>query len=248
MIATNKSELTRVGKYRILRELGRGGMGVVYLAEDTRLQREVALKLLHPALTLDRGFVDRFATEARAIAALTHPGIVRVHAFEEVDGCHLIDMEYVDGRSLDQVIARGPVSGKDTLNIIARVLEALAACHARGMVHRDIKPSNILIGYDGRILLSDFGLAMSFALASTSGATSSCFIGTPKYAPPESWDRVLPSPAGIGSESVASESGGSESGGSEMCVGSFSIELIPRAHSGARHQGPRLRNHCLSRP
>jgi len=171
-------------------------MGVVYLAEDSRLRRQVALKVLHPALTLDTEFVSRFASEARAIATLTHPGIVGVHAFEEVGGSHLIDMEYIEGRSLDKLLARGPVGTADAINIAARVLEALGACHARSMVHRDIKPSNILIATDGRVLLSDFGLAMSFALASASAASSSCFIGTPKYAPPESWDKTPVSPAG----------------------------------------------------
>lgn len=185
-----------VGKYRLLRELGRGGMGVVYLAEDARLLRKVALKVLHPALTLDSAFVARFESEAQAIATLTHPGIVRIHAFEEVDGSHLIDMEFIDGRSLDLIVERGLVGHSDAMDIIARVLEALAACHARGLVHRDIKPSNILIAYDGRVLLSDFGLARSCAMASVSAATSSCFIGTPKYAPPESWDRATPTPAG----------------------------------------------------
>lgn len=184
-----------LGKYRLLRELGRGGMGVVYLAEDARLLREVALKVLHPALTLDRDFVARFAGEARAIAALTHPGIVRVHAFEEVDGSHLIDMEFIDGRSLHQILSKGPVSRPHALNVITRVLEALAACHARRMVHRDIKPSNILIAYDGRVFLSDFGLALSNVHVAAAN-TSSCFIGTPKYAPPESWDRAKPAPPG----------------------------------------------------
>jgi len=187
--------IRHVGKYKLLRELGRGGMGVVYLAEDTRLSREVALKLLHPALTLDTEFAARFADEARAIAALTHPGIVRVHAFEEVEGRHLIDMEYVNGRSLEQLLPRGAFPPADALGILAQVLAALAACHRRGMVHRDIKPSNILIAYDGRVLLSDFGLAMSCAHAA-SAATSSCFIGTPKYAPPESWEKAKPTPAG----------------------------------------------------
>lgn len=196
MDAVPREGIARVGKYRLIRELGRGGMGVVYLAEDSRLLREVALKVLHPALTLDTEFVTRFASEAQAIAALTHPGIVRVHAFEEVDGSHLIDMEYIDGRSLDHVLARGPLGCSDALDIVARVLEALAACHTRGMVHRDIKPSNILIAYDGRVLLSDFGLAMSCAFASVSAATSSCFIGTPKYASPESWDKAKPTPTG----------------------------------------------------
>lgn len=183
-----------LGKYRILSELGRGGMGVVYLAEDTRLKRQVALKSLHPALSLDQGFVERFALEAQAIATLTHPGIVRVHSFEDVDGRHLIDMEYIAGGSLEALVAAGPCDRKDALTIVARILEALSACHERGLVHRDIKPSNVLLAPNGHVYLSDFGLAISYAVAAS--ATSSCFLGTPKYAPPESWDSATPSPAG----------------------------------------------------
>jgi len=194
--ADRVGKLTSIGKYRIIRELGRGGMGVVYLAEDTRLQRQVALKVLHPFLSMDEEFVRRFTSEARAIAALAHQGIVRVHAFEEVDGSHLIDMEYIEGGSLDKSMAEGPSSPGQALAIARRVFEALAACHAQGIVHRDIKPSNILMASDGRVLLSDFGLARSCAMASASTATSSCFIGTPKYAAPETWGKTSPTPAG----------------------------------------------------
>tara|TARA_R110001592_G_scaffold319756_1_gene597557 strand:+ start:2718 stop:3044 length:327 start_codon:yes stop_codon:yes gene_type:complete len=98
--------LASIGKYQNIRELGRGGMGVLYLAEDLRLRRQIALKVLHPALMLDTEFVDRFASEAQAIAALTHPGIVRVQAFEEITGSNLIDMEYFEDQSLDRVISR----------------------------------------------------------------------------------------------------------------------------------------------
>jgi len=188
--------LPPLGKYLLLRELGRGGMGVVYLAEDTRLLRQVALKVLHPALTLDMGFTERFEREAQAIAAITHRGIVRVHAFEEVEGRYYIDMEYIQGSSLDQFQSSAPYTQADALSIMDRVLDALAICHDKGFVHRDIKPSNILIAKDGRVLLTDFGLALSSAFASASTATSSCFIGTPKYAPPESWDKTAPSPTG----------------------------------------------------
>ena len=194
--ADRVGKLTSIGKYRIFRELGRGGMGVVYLAEDTRLQRQVALKILHPFLSMDEEFVRRFTSEAQAIAALSHRGIVRVHAFEEVDGSLLIDMEYIEGGSLDQLLAEGPRSASQAMGIALRVFEALAACHAQGIVHRDIKPSNILMANDGRVLLTDFGLARSCTLAAASSATSSSFIGTPKYAAPESWGRTLPTPAG----------------------------------------------------
>lgn len=188
--------LARIGKYRLLGELGRGGMGVVYLAEDSRLQRQVALKILHPFLSMDEEFVRRFTSEAQAIAALSHRGIVRVHAFEEVDGSHLIDMEYIEGQSLDKFLGASRCGTGQALAIATRAFEALAACHARGIIHRDVKPSNILLANDGRVLISDFGLARSCALLSSASASSSCFIGTPKYAAPESWGKSSATPAG----------------------------------------------------
>lgn len=188
--------MARIGKYRLIRELGRGGMGVVYLAEDTRLERQIALKVLHPFLSMDGEFVRRFTSEARAIAALAHKGIVRIHAFEEVEGSHLIDMEYIEGGALDRHMREGHLSPTLGLGIAVRVFEALAACHAQGIIHRDVKPSNILLADDGRVLLTDFGLARSCAVAAASTATSSSFIGTPKYAAPESWGKEAATPAG----------------------------------------------------
>ena len=189
------SIVKQVGKYTLLRELGRGGMGTVYLAEDGRLRRQVALKLLIPSLAADRSFISRFEREAQIVASLNHPGIVRINAFDEVEGSQFIDMEYVAGGSLDAVIARGPCPVDRALPLVARVLDALACCHAAGVVHRDIKPTNILLAEDGAPLLTDFGLASSLVLSSTAVSTSSCFIGTPKYAPPELWQNAEATPA-----------------------------------------------------
>ncbi len=176
------------GKYRIIRQLGRGGMGVVYLAEDTMLAREIALKILDRAMTSDASFEERFRQEARTIARLKHPNIVQVHALERIEGELAIEMEYVEGGALSEVI----VDRAQAIQIIYDTLEALACCHGLGIVHRDVKPSNILISGERRALLTDFGLSklLSAYHASMMSAisTSALFVGTPRYAPPESWD------------------------------------------------------------
>lgn len=186
------------GKYLILHELGRGGMGVVYLAEDALLGRRVALKILRAALSEDAEFVARFRREARAIANLSHPNIISIHSLEEVEGRIAIDMEFAEGGSLQELLDRRmpPI---EAVRIIRDVLDALATCHARGLIHRDVKPSNVLLATDGRALLADFGLAtagaeiMQEAIQAT--ASTSFVLGTPRYAPLEAWDGASPSPA-----------------------------------------------------
>ncbi len=188
-----------LGKYRIVRELGRGGMGVVYLAEDTSLGRPVALKMLYPALAMDEEFIDRFRTEARYVAAWAHPGIVRIHSFEEIEGHATIDMEFIDGEPLSGLMLREVMTPHRVVALLRSVVEALAECHAEGIVHRDVKPGNILVGKNGRVLLTDFGLAKAYAhhLESKVHGTSSSgfFLGTPRYAPPEAWDSGECTPA-----------------------------------------------------
>lgn len=178
-----------IGKYRLIRELGRGGMGVVYLAVDTSLGREVALKALHPALTVDMPFLLRFREEAKAIAAVTHPNIVRIHAFDCIDGQYVIDMEYVPKGSMAKYMTT-PLAPPMAVHVIRQVLLGLAACHARGIIHRDIKPSNLLLAEDERVLVGDFGLAKLFSSEESSVVVSSSglFLGTPRYAAPEAWN------------------------------------------------------------
>jgi predicted Ser/Thr protein kinase len=187
------------GKYRIVRELGRGGMGVVYLAEDTSLGRMVALKSLYPALAMDAEFIERFRAEARYVAAWAHPGIVRIHSFEEIEGHATIDMEYVDGDPLSELMLHEVMTPHLVVSLIRSVVQALAECHAEGIVHRDVKPANILVGRNGRVLLTDFGLAKAYAhhLESMVRSTSSSgfFLGTPHYAPPEAWGSGVATPA-----------------------------------------------------
>lgn len=189
----------RLGKYLIRRELGRGGMGAVFLAEDTLLGREVAIKVLLPALCADPEFTARFREEARAVAKLQHPNIVHVNCLDWVDDQLIIDMEYVDGASLDSHIHGEGLARSTALGIVTDVLKGLQICHDLGIVHRDIKPSNVLVEPTMRAKLGDFGIAKAYALQATANmerTESSTFIlGTPHYAPPELWEGETATPA-----------------------------------------------------
>src|SRR4051812_38257865 len=134
------------GRYSLERELGRGGMGVVYLAREVRLDRRVAIKLLPPELAMQSTLRDRFMREARTAARLSHPYIVPLHAVDEVAGFVFYVMAYVDGETLSQRVAsRGPLPPHEATRILREVAWALAYAHAQGVVHRDIKPANILL-------------------------------------------------------------------------------------------------------
>lgn len=189
---------TAFGKYAIIRLIGRGGMGVVYLAEDTTLGRRVALKILDRGITSGDGFEQRFRQEARTIASLQHPNIIQIHALERVNHDLAIDMPFVEGGSLAD-IAPGGIALPRMVRLAHDILLALACCHEAEIVHRDIKPSNILIGTDGRALVSDFGLAKLLVdhqrHSIRESSSSGFFMGTPRYAPPESWDGQSPTPA-----------------------------------------------------
>ncbi len=180
------------GKYSILRQLGRGGMGVVYLVEDTTLGRLVALKVLNRSLTEQAEFESRFLREARTVASLQHPNIVPIYALERIGDFLAIEMPFVDGGSLAEAMERPSRKRSLVVSCMGDVLAALARCHAEGIVHRDVKPSNVLIRSDGVGLLSDFGLAKTLAQQETvslsAGSSSAFFLGTPRYAPPESWE------------------------------------------------------------
>ncbi|GMV92854.1 MAG: hypothetical protein AMXMBFR82_26320 [Candidatus Hydrogenedentota bacterium] len=189
---------TAFGKYSIVRELGRGSMGVVYLAEDQSLGRQVALKVLTPSLSTDEDFKSRFRLEARSIASLNHPHVVRVHNLDEIDGLLTIDMEFVAGGDLFAHLSRG-MSYSEIVHVGAQVLDALDACHQRDVIHRDVKPTNILLDAHGLAKVADFGLAKMLEsqmnASYVSLRTSGYFLGTPRYAPPEAWDAAEPDPA-----------------------------------------------------
>ena len=159
---TSASELVigrTLGHYRILDRLGTGGMGIVWLAEDLHLRRRVALKMLREDLARSPEKLARFEREAKAVAALNHPNIVTIHAIEEIEGLRFLAMEYVEGKTLDELIPPGGFALPEFLRIALPVAEALAAAHARGILHRDLKPANIAVTPDGRVKVLDFGLA-----------------------------------------------------------------------------------------
>ncbi|HEX9441227.1 MAG TPA: serine/threonine-protein kinase, partial [Roseiflexaceae bacterium] len=148
------------GKYRILDELGAGGFATVYRAADTTLDREVALKILHPPLLADRTFVQRFRQEARTLAALRHPQIITVYEVGEVDGRVFIAMDLAHGLSLAKSIAkRGRIPWAEALALLRPVCEALDYAHGQRVVHRDLKPANVLLDTQRGALLTDFGFA-----------------------------------------------------------------------------------------
>jgi non-specific serine/threonine protein kinase len=150
---------TTVSHYRIVRQLGAGGMGVVYEAEDTRLRRAVALKFLSAALAQDAPMLERFEREARAASSLSHPGICTVHAIEQHAGQSFIVMELVEGESLSTMIAGGPMAIGQVLDLGIQMADALEAAHAKGIVHRDLKPMNMMVTSRGQVKILDFGLA-----------------------------------------------------------------------------------------
>ena len=175
-----------VGAYTIVRELGRGGMGRVYLAKDDRLGRTVALKALAPPLVRDASQRERLRREARAAASLTHPGICTVYALEEIDGELYIATEFVDGRTLRDEIESGRPSGEMLTRTARDLAAALASAHARGIVHRDLKPENIMRTADGRLKILDFGLARIDSVQENVRVTrTGVMVGTLAYMAPE---------------------------------------------------------------
>jgi len=148
-----------VSHYRIVAKLGGGGMGAVYDAEDARLGRHVALKFVPPELVHDRKALDRFFWEARAASQLNHPGICTIHDIEDSDGHPFIVMERLEGRSLKERMLGKAFEIDEILDIAIQVADALAACHAKGIIHRDIKPANIFITNSGVVKILDFGVA-----------------------------------------------------------------------------------------
>ena len=177
--------------YEVLRPLGRGGMGQVFLARDTRLGREVAIKMLPEAFAGDPRALERLRREARTASALNHPHIGTIHDLGEDGGRPFVVMERVEGRTFVEVIAEGP-DPEAAARLGRQVAEALAAAHAAGLVHRDIKPSNLMVRADGYAKVLDFGLARSAgpsaedSLADDAGPTATGrLVGTPRYMAPE---------------------------------------------------------------
>ena len=183
------------GRYQLLRQVANGGMATIYEALDTRLDRKVAVKIMHAHLAQDEAFVSRFIREAKAAAALTHPNIVAVQDQgwnqSGVPAVFLV-MELIEGHTLREYLnERGRFDVKDAINYLTPILSALTAAHDLGIVHRDIKPENILISKDGRIKIADFGLARGDLIGTTMTAESSVILGSVSYLSPEQVQRGI---------------------------------------------------------
>jgi hypothetical protein len=172
------------GRYTIERELGRGGMGAVYLAADGKLAERVALKIIHTAMAPDAETADRFRREVAAARKVTHPNVIRIHDLIEDEGLLLLSMEFFEGQTLAVHLGRaGALRVIDAQHILGQICDGMAAAHAAGVVHRDLKPGNVLIDGEKRVKVIDFGLAKATFLA---GMTATgLIVGTPEYMAPE---------------------------------------------------------------
>jgi serine/threonine-protein kinase len=169
------------GRYRVMRRIGSGGMADVWLAEDSHLQRRVALKVLHGRFAQDREFVERFRREAEHAAGLSHPNIVAVFDRGDVEGTYYIAMQMLDGRSLKELIDQG-LTPEQSVRLIRQVLEAAGFAHRHGVVHRDLKPQNVIVDDEGKATVTDFGIARAGASEITQAGS---VMGTPHYLSPE---------------------------------------------------------------
>src|ERR687898_742872 len=183
-------------RYEIHKRVGRGGMADVFLARDRLLDRQVAIKVLFPAFAVDPNFVERFRREAQAAANLSHPNIVNVYDWGKYEGTYFIAMEYVQGRTLADILrANGHVTSKQAAEIASEVAAALNFAHEAGLVHRDIKPANILIGSNGQVKVADFGIARAMNAPTEANLTQAgAVMGTASYFSPEQAQGAQPDP------------------------------------------------------
>jgi serine/threonine-protein kinase len=185
--------------YKLVEKIGEGGMGVVWKALDTTLNREVAIKILPEAFAVDPDRRARFEREARLLATLNHPGIAGVYGLHASDGVHFIAMEYVPGEDLAERLRRGPLSVDDAIDVGRQVAEALETAHEQGVIHRDLKPANIKLTPEGKIKVLDLGLARALAIdagadpgsvslsptVTSAGTVAGTLLGTAAYMSPE---------------------------------------------------------------
>ncbi len=182
------------GQFKIISSIGKGGMGEVFLAQDTKLDRKVALKILPPEFAEDKDRMSRFVREAKSASALNHPNIITIHEIGESDGTHFIATEFIDGKTLNDYKKANPLNYKSALEIAIQVASALDEAHAAGIVHRDIKPDNVMIRANGLAKILDFGIAKlstpktineEDATAIKGGTSPGMIIGTANYMSPE---------------------------------------------------------------
>src|SRR5215813_1179176 len=192
---------TRLGSYEILSPIGAGGMGEVYRARDTKLGRDVALKILPPAFASDADRLARFKREAQVLASLNHPNIAAIHGFEDSSGVHALVLELVEGETLADHLGPpkgGPLPVAEAIPIARQIADALEAAHEQGIIHRDLKPANVKVREDGTVKVLDFGLAKAIEPAGTTPSASQSptvtspamtqqgiILGTASYMPPE---------------------------------------------------------------
>ena len=182
-----------IAHYRISAAIGAGGMGEVYRATDTKLGREVALKVLPQNVASNPDRLARFRREARAVAALNHPNVVTLYSVEESEGIHFLTMELIEGQPLEQLIPENGLPLERLVEIAGALAEALAAAHEKGILHRDLKPANVMLTNDGRVKVLDFGLAKDVGVGNAGDATltsagqtqAGMVMGTPAYMSPE---------------------------------------------------------------
>lgn len=185
---------TQIGRYEIRSQLGAGGMGEVYLAQDTKLDRQVALKILPPEFAEDKDRMNRFVREAKSASALNHPNIITIYEIGESDGTHFIATEFIDGKTLNEYAKANPLNYKAALEIAIQVVSALGEAHQAGIIHRDIKPDNVMIRANGLAKILDFGIAKlstptesseEAATAIQAQTQAGMIIGTPQFMSPE---------------------------------------------------------------
>ncbi len=188
---------TKLSHYEITSQIGKGGMGEVYQATDTKLGRDVAIKVLPEEFARDTERVARFQREAKLLASLNHPNIAAIHGLEEVDGTNFLVMELVEGNTLDDRIKSGPIPVEEALKLALQIAEALEAAHEKGVIHRDLKPTNIKVTPDGKVKVLDFGLAKAYAgdfesinlsnspTLSDAATQAGVILGTAAYMAPE---------------------------------------------------------------
>src|SRR5499427_340863 len=184
---------TQLGHYEIRARLGAGGMGEVYLAHDTKLDRKVALKILSSEVAADPSRISRFVQEAKAASALNHPNIITIHEIDSYESGHFIATEFIDGATLRDRLRNAPLTAGAALNIASQISAALLAAHQAGIIHRDIKPENVMIRADGLVKVLDFGLAKLTASGASnpeaatriSDTQPGMIMGTVAYMSPE---------------------------------------------------------------
>src|SRR5919201_4743207 len=185
MTETSRAAGRQIGKYVVKRELGRGGMGAVYLAEQTALGREVAIKELIPTAVADPNALERFMQEAQVMARTSHPNIIQVHDLERAGNANYLVLEYVKGRTLRDWLITRPISLAQTFAVMQGLLEALDYAHRHNIVHRDVKPENVLISDEGEVKVADFGIARLTDDPTSTATRTGTTVGTPQYMSPE---------------------------------------------------------------